>query len=105
MNCFQVKVSNDEDKQLDFVGCSVQVFKLRGADRKHKQEREKIQKKSRWLAFFNLTIYIVEVTFLYPIHLSNEYKTFDLSYQRTNQIKPEMISLLTVQKIDSRVRD
>jgi hypothetical protein len=34
-----------DDNRLYAAGCILQVFKLKGADRKHKQDRDKIQKR------------------------------------------------------------
>lgn len=33
------------DKPIHAAACQIKVFKLKGADRKHKQDREKIQKR------------------------------------------------------------
>lgn len=36
---------NDNIKAIHAAACQIKVFKLKGADRKHKQDREKIQKR------------------------------------------------------------
>lgn len=36
---------NDSIKPIHAAACQIKVFKLKGADRKHKQDREKIQKR------------------------------------------------------------
>lgn len=38
--------SHPENVRLHASACQVKVFKLKGADRKHKQDREKIMKKT-----------------------------------------------------------
>lgn len=35
----------DNGKRLHAAACQIKVFKLKGADRKHKQDREKIMKR------------------------------------------------------------
>lgn len=37
--------SGNMDKPVHAAACQIKVFKLKGADRKHKQDREKIQKR------------------------------------------------------------
>ncbi len=41
----QVEAFDMDDNRLYAAGCILQVFKLKGADRKHKQDRDKIQKR------------------------------------------------------------
>lgn len=36
---------NNVTKRLHAAACQIKVFKLKGADRKHKQDREKIMKR------------------------------------------------------------
>ena len=56
LQTLQVKVLDQSDRQLDLVGCIVQVFKLRGADRKHKQDKDKMSRKMRSDKMFFLAI-------------------------------------------------
>lgn len=42
---YQVSEWNDPSKRLHAAACQIKVFKLKGADRKHKQDREKILKR------------------------------------------------------------
>ena len=41
----QVETWSNEDIRLHAGACILQVFKLKGADRKHKQDREKVSKR------------------------------------------------------------
>jgi hypothetical protein len=50
-----MKILDSRDRQVALVGCTVQVFKLRGADRKHKQDRDKLAKKLRQADFCTRT--------------------------------------------------
>jgi transcription factor CP2-like protein len=44
---FRLQVETyDNDSRVNAAGCILQVFKLKGADRKHKQDREKISKRA-----------------------------------------------------------
>lgn len=42
---YQVDEGSDTPKRLHAAVCQIKVFKLKGADRKHKQDREKIMKR------------------------------------------------------------
>jgi len=42
---FQVETFDLDDNRLHAAGCILQVFKLKGADRKHKQDKDKIMKR------------------------------------------------------------
>lgn len=42
---YQASESFDASKRLHAAACQIKVFKLKGADRKHKQDREKILKR------------------------------------------------------------
>lgn len=44
-NCIGTAISDSLGKPIHAAACQVKVFKLKGADRKHKQDREKIQKR------------------------------------------------------------
>ena len=41
----QVETWSHDDTRLHAASCILQVFKLKGADRKHKQDREKLSKR------------------------------------------------------------
>lgn len=41
----QVETWSSEEVRINAAACILQVFKLKGADRKHKQDREKVQKR------------------------------------------------------------
>ena len=51
---FQVETFDLDDNRLHAAGCILQVFKLKGADRKHKQDKDKIMKRptSEQVRFF-----------------------------------------------------
>lgn len=45
METYQNGDSVDSSVRLHAAACQIKVFKLKGADRKHKQDREKIMKR------------------------------------------------------------
>ncbi|KAJ0170177.1 hypothetical protein K1T71_014105 [Dendrolimus kikuchii] len=40
-------LASDDDNRLHAAACQIKVFKLKGADRKHKQDREKVMRRPR----------------------------------------------------------
>lgn len=46
METYQAGDGYEASKRLHAAACQIKVFKLKGADRKHKQDREKISKRS-----------------------------------------------------------
>lgn len=95
-----IEMMNDSIKPIHVAACQIKVFKLKGADRKHKQDREKIQKrpdseKEKYQPSYECTI-LNDI----PKDIANAVNSYSPDHIR-GSVSPLMSNSPTYMKFDS----
>lgn len=106
--------SHPDNARLHAAACQVKVFKLKGADRKHKQDREKIMKKTpveqaKLQPSYECTVFSDVSPFLYlylivwNISHEEKIKVLLVFYCKTKLILPGSFGVVRIATIHSSV--